>query len=59
MQNLIGVCYFDQALQEEPIGYFGANITVFSGTVAFKKILALPSIVFDFNCCHKKWPFSR
>ena len=59
MENLVRVCYLDKALQEETIGHFCAKVAVFSGTVAFEKILALPSIVFDFNCCHEKWPFSR
>jgi hypothetical protein len=58
MQNLVGVGYFDQTLQEQTISHFGTNITVFSGTVSFEKILALPSIVFDFNCCHEKWPLA-
>ncbi len=41
-----------QSLQKQAVRYFSANIAVFPRTVPFEKVLALPTIIFDFNSRH-------
>lgn len=56
MENLVSMSDFDQSFQKETVCYFGANVTVLSRAVAFQKILAFPSIVFDFDGRHSIEP---
>jgi len=47
----------DQPFEEEPIRYLRADITVFTRTIPFQKVLALPSIILDLNSGHKNEAF--
>jgi hypothetical protein len=49
MKNLVRMSNSDESLQKKPVRNLRANITVFSGTVSFQKVLALPAIIFDLD----------
>ena len=62
-QHFIRVSDLYEAFQEKPVGYFGAYVTILTRTVSFQKVLALPTIVLDFNRGHTReafvnWPTS-
>ena len=56
-QHFIGMSDLYEALQKKPIGHLGAYVAILSGTIPFQKVLALPTIVLDFNCGHTREAF--
>ena len=45
-----------ETLQQQSVCHLGADITVFTRTIALQEVLALPSIIFDLHCGHKIEP---
>ena len=43
----------DQTLQQQSISHLGADIAVFTRTIALQEILTLPAIIFDLHRGHK------
>jgi hypothetical protein len=62
-QNLVCVSDLHKPLKQEPVSDFRADIAVFSRTIPFQKILALPSVILDLNGGHTSgafvdWPYA-
>lgn len=56
-QHFIRVSDLHKALQQKPIGHFGAYVAILAWTISFKKVLALPTIILDFNRGHTREAF--
>ena len=57
LKDLIRVSDLNQTLQQQPISHLGADIAVFTRTIALEEILTLPAIIFDLHRGHIMKPF--